>query len=69
MQLGDTVKISDVDGFLVLMPMVPLVPELAREIERVRSAAGLNVEGMLAALREQREVSQTSALFTRLRGI
>jgi hypothetical protein len=62
MKPGDTVKTFDVNGILVLMPMALLVPELARAIERGRSAAGLNVGGMLAALREQRQVSQASGL-------
>lgn len=35
--------------------MVPMVPELAREIERARIEAGLSTEDMLSALREQRE--------------
>ena len=35
--------------------MVPMVPELAREIERMRLEAGLSVEDMLTALREQRK--------------
>ena len=34
--------------------MVPMVPELAREIERARIEAGLNVEEMLTTLKEQR---------------
>ncbi len=52
---GDTFRILDLDGILILTPMVPMVPELAREIERARIEAGLNVEDMLAALQEQRE--------------
>jgi AbrB family looped-hinge helix DNA binding protein len=52
---GDTFRIIDLDGILVLTPMVPMVPELAREIERARIEAGLSVEEMLAALRQQRE--------------
>ena len=52
---GDTFRILDLDGILVLTPMVPMVPELAREIERARIEAGLSVEEMLAALRQQRE--------------
>ncbi len=52
---GDTFRLVDLDGILVLTPMVPLVPELAREIERVRQEAGLNTGELLAALREQRE--------------
>ncbi len=52
---GDIFRILDLDGILILTPMVPMVPELAREIERARNEAGLSVEDMLAALREQRE--------------
>lgn len=54
-QAGDTFHLIDVDGVLVLSPLAPLVPELAREIERARIEAGLTVEEMLVALREQRE--------------
>lgn len=35
--------------------MVSMVPEPAREIERLREQAGLNIEDLLAALRERRE--------------
>jgi AbrB family looped-hinge helix DNA binding protein len=52
---GDTFRIIDLDGILVLTPMVPMVPELAREIERARIEAGLSVDEMLKSLREQRE--------------
>jgi len=52
---GDTFRILDLDGILILTTMFPMVPELAREIERARIEAGLNVEDMLAALQEQRE--------------
>jgi bifunctional DNA-binding transcriptional regulator/antitoxin component of YhaV-PrlF toxin-antitoxin module len=52
---GDTFKIVDLDGIFVLIPMAPMVPELAREIERARVEAGLSVEEMLASLRDQRE--------------
>ncbi|MBW1922622.1 MAG: AbrB/MazE/SpoVT family DNA-binding domain-containing protein [Deltaproteobacteria bacterium] len=52
---GDTFRLVDLDGIFVLTRMVPLVPELAREIERARLEAGLSVEDMLKALREQRE--------------
>lgn len=53
-QPGDTFNLVDLDGLLVLTPMAPLVPELVREIERARIEAGLSVEEMLQALREQR---------------
>ena len=52
---GDTFRLVDLDGVFVLTPMVPMVPELAREIERARLEAGLSVEELLSSLREQRE--------------
>jgi bifunctional DNA-binding transcriptional regulator/antitoxin component of YhaV-PrlF toxin-antitoxin module len=52
---GDTFRLVDLDGVFVLTPMVPMVPELAREIERMREQAGLSIEELLASLREQRE--------------
>lgn len=51
---GDTFRLIDLGGILVLTPMVPRVPELAREIERARLEAGLSVDEMLKGLREQR---------------
>ncbi len=33
-QAGDTFRLLDLDGVLVFVPMAPMVPELAREIER-----------------------------------
>ncbi|MGD8904233.1 MAG: hypothetical protein PVH95_08900 [Anaerolineae bacterium] len=39
----------------MLTPMVTMVPELAREIERARNEAGLSIEELLVNLREQRE--------------
>jgi hypothetical protein len=35
--------------------MMPMIPELAREIERARVEAGLSIDEMLQSLREQRE--------------
>lgn len=52
---GDTFRILDLDGIFVLTPMVPMVPELAREIERARVEAGLDTAELLQALREERE--------------
>jgi AbrB family looped-hinge helix DNA binding protein len=52
---GDTFRLVDLDGVFVLTPMVPMVPELAREIERTRLEAGLSVKELLSTLREQRE--------------
>ena len=52
---GDTFRLVDLDGIFVLTPMMAMVPELAREIERARVEAGLSIEELLANLREQRE--------------
>jgi len=54
-QAGDILRLLDLDGVFVLTPMTPMVPELAREIERRRGEASLSVEELLSALREQRE--------------
>jgi len=55
-QAGDTFRLLDLDGVLVFVPMAPMVPELAREIERTRIAAGLTIEELLVSLREEREI-------------
>ncbi len=53
-EAGDTFRLIDLDGLFVLTPMVPMVPELAREIERIRVEAGLDTTELLQALREER---------------
>ncbi len=55
-QEGDTYRLVDLDGIFILTPMVPMVPELAREIERSRLEMGLGMRELLQALREQREL-------------
>ena len=57
---GDTYSVVDLDGIFVLTPMVPMVPELAREIEKARLEAGLSTEDLLQALREEREQYQAN---------
>jgi AbrB family looped-hinge helix DNA binding protein len=52
---GDSFRVIDLDGIFVLTPLVPMVPELAREIEKARLDAGISIEELLTALREQRE--------------
>lgn len=59
-QAGDTFRLVDLDGVFVLTPMVPMVPELAREIERARIEAGLSTDDLLRTLREQRERYQVT---------
>lgn len=54
-ETGDTFRLVDLDGIFVLTPMVAMVPELAREIERLRLEAGLSTDELLAGLRAQRE--------------
>ena len=51
---GDVFRLVDLDGVFVLTPMVPIIPELAREIEQARVEAGLSIEDLLEGLREQR---------------
>ena len=51
---GDIFRLVDLDGVFVLTPLVPMVPELAREIEQARLEAGLSIEELLQGLREQR---------------
>ena len=52
---GDTFRLVDLDGIFVLTPMMPIVPELAREIEKARLEAGLSAEELLENLRRHRE--------------
>jgi bifunctional DNA-binding transcriptional regulator/antitoxin component of YhaV-PrlF toxin-antitoxin module len=53
-EAGDTFRVVDLDGMFILTPMVPMVPELAREIEKARLEAGLDTAELLLALREER---------------
>ncbi len=52
---GEIFRLVDLDGIFVFVPMVPMVPELAREIERIRLEAGLSVDELLEDLRKQRD--------------
>ena len=52
---GDALRVVDLEGVFVITPMVPMVPELAREIERLRLDAGLSTEELLDHLRNERE--------------
>jgi AbrB family looped-hinge helix DNA binding protein len=54
-QEGDTFRLVDMDGIFILTPMVPMVPELAREIERLRQETGVSVEEFLKGLRDERQ--------------
>jgi bifunctional DNA-binding transcriptional regulator/antitoxin component of YhaV-PrlF toxin-antitoxin module len=46
---GKIFHLVDLDGIFVFVPMVPMVPELANEIERIR------LDELLNDLRKQRE--------------
>jgi bifunctional DNA-binding transcriptional regulator/antitoxin component of YhaV-PrlF toxin-antitoxin module len=52
---GKIFHLVDLEGIFVFVPMVPMVPELANEIERIRLEAGLSVDELLDDLRKQRE--------------
>jgi bifunctional DNA-binding transcriptional regulator/antitoxin component of YhaV-PrlF toxin-antitoxin module len=52
---GDALHLVDVGGTFVLTPMQPMVPSLAREIERLKDEAGLSTDQLLRRLREERE--------------
>ena len=54
-QEGDTYRLVDMDGIFVLTPMVPMVPELAKEIERIRKDANIPLDELLQGIREARE--------------
>jgi bifunctional DNA-binding transcriptional regulator/antitoxin component of YhaV-PrlF toxin-antitoxin module len=54
-ETGDIFRLVDLDGVFVLTPMVPIVPELAREIEKLRIESGMSMDELLVGLREQRE--------------
>ncbi len=51
---GDSFRVIDLDGIIVLTPLVSIVPELAREIEQMRIEAGFTTEELLLTLREER---------------
>jgi len=55
---GKVFRLIDLDGIFVLVPMVPIVPELAREIEQIRLEAGLSMDQLLEELRQGREAAQ-----------
>ncbi|MEN6298788.1 MAG: AbrB/MazE/SpoVT family DNA-binding domain-containing protein [Anaerolineaceae bacterium] len=54
-QEGDTFSLVDLDGIFVLTPMMPMLPELVREIKRARLETGMGLNELLKGLREQRE--------------
>jgi AbrB family looped-hinge helix DNA binding protein len=54
-QEGDTFQLVDMNGIFVLTPMVPMVPELAKEIERFRKESEVSTEELMQGLREERE--------------
>ena len=54
-QAGDIFRLVDIEGTMVFTPMVAMVPELAREIERLCLEAGLSLDQLLVSLRQQRE--------------
>lgn len=52
---GDTVRLAELGGIEVRVTTSPDVTELARQIEREISAAGVTMEELLASLADERE--------------
>lgn len=46
---GGTLTVLDLEGSILLSPKVPVVPQLAAKIERLRQDAGLTVGDLLTA--------------------
>jgi len=55
LETGNVLHLVDLEGVFAFTPMTPVVPELAKEIERLRLEAGLSIEDLLQDLRAQRE--------------
>ena len=51
---GDPITLVDLDGALLLSPLVSVVDKLASEIEYLRTKAGMSLDDLLAGVREQR---------------
>ena len=51
---GDQLTVVDLDGFILLVPKVSLLPKLVAEIEQLREEAGLSIDDLLEGLDEQR---------------
>jgi len=54
---GDALRLVDLGGVFALTPLRPMVPELSREIERLREEAGLSTDELLESLRSERRRS------------
>ena len=53
---GDALHLVDLGGgMFVITPMMPAVPGLAEEINRIRQREGISLEALLEGLKEQRE--------------
>ena len=55
---GDVYHLLDLDGVLVLSPAASEVAGLAHQIEKIRTTAGVGMDELMLALREQREQYQ-----------
>ena len=52
---GDSLRLADLGGVLVLTPKAPLVPELSSKIEQKCVEAGVSTSDFLEGLKSQRE--------------
>jgi len=52
---GEPLTLIDLDGAFVLAPKLLVVPKLVAELERLREAAGIGVDGLIEGLDERRK--------------
>ena len=52
---GDALSAIDLDGALVLIPRVGIVPKLAAEIERLADEEGVALDDLIAGVHEERK--------------
>ena len=51
---GDSLTVLDLEGSILLAPKLAVVPKLAAEIDRLRRAAGLQVEDLQSRRKARR---------------
>lgn len=55
LRTGDSIRLVDVGGNFVLIPLTPSVAKLAQSIEHARRKAGVSMDEMFKGLRKQRK--------------
>jgi bifunctional DNA-binding transcriptional regulator/antitoxin component of YhaV-PrlF toxin-antitoxin module len=57
---GETLTLLDLGGVFVLSPKDAMVPKLASEIERLRIEAGISLDELIDAARQDRDGSSAA---------